>query len=149
MSITRPSTPTLEKQPLSKPLASSSSALVTVFPPSQRHQLKELTPGLTPAQQKALGNLSFSQATFEESLLRFEEDYTKADNSKYVYSGFSVPEIKALGDFPDYSILSGVPMPAPYLDFAIDKAIPRPYRPFRWPYHQTMCMRAVPNTMGM
>ncbi|KAK5626392.1 hypothetical protein RRF57_002107 [Xylaria bambusicola] len=136
----RPSTPTLEKQPLSQPLASYSSALVTAFPPSQTSQLKELIPDLSPAQQKALGDLSFKQATFESSLLRFDEDYSNADYSKYVYSGFSIREIRALGDFPDYSILSGVPMPSPYLQFNIEKARPRPYRPFRWPYHQTMSL---------
>ncbi|KAI3333945.1 alpha-1,2-mannosyltransferase [Ustulina deusta] len=139
-SSSRPSTPTLEKQPLSKPLAEYASNLLTAFPPLQRDQLKELIPSLSLAQQKVLGDLSFNQATFERSLLRFEEDYNNADYSKYVYSGFSIREIKALGDFPDHSTLSGVPMPTPYLDFDIDKAKPRPYRPFRWPYHQTMSL---------
>ena len=31
-------------------------------------------------------------------------------------------------------------MPQPYHGFDIDKARSRPYRPFRWAYHQTMCM---------
>ncbi|KAI1354701.1 alpha-1,2-mannosyltransferase [Xylaria sp. FL0043] len=136
----RPSTPTLEKQPLSQPLASYTSNLVTAFPPSQREQLKEIKPSLSLAQQEVLGDLSFHQTTFERSLLRFNEDYNNADDSKYVYSGFSIREIKALGDFPDYGRLSGVPMPNPYPDFDIDGAIPRPYRPFRWPYHQTMSL---------
>ncbi|GAW13954.1 hypothetical protein ANO14919_033460 [Xylariales sp. No.14919] len=120
----RPNTPTLEKQPLPKPLASYISNLVTAFPPSQRDKLKELAPSLSLAQQKVLGNLSFTQTTFERSLLRLEEDYNYADDSNFVYSGFSVREIKVLGDFPDYSTLSGVPMPNPYLDFDIDKARP-------------------------
>ncbi|KAI0540313.1 alpha-1,2-mannosyltransferase [Xylaria digitata] len=136
----RPSTPTIEKQPLSKPLASYTSDLVTAFPPSQRDRLRELVPNLSRAQQEILGNLSFTQATFERSLLRLGEDYNNAGDSKYVYSGFSIREIKALGDFPDYSTLSGVPMPNPYLDFDINRAKPRPYRPFRWPYHQTMSL---------
>ncbi|TGJ83600.1 hypothetical protein E0Z10_g5165 [Xylaria hypoxylon] len=135
-----PSTPTLEKQPLAKSLTSSISNLVTAFPPRQRDQLKQLAPSLSLAQQKVLGNLSFAQETFERSLLRLEEDYDNVDDSQYVYSGFSIREIKALGDFPDYSTLSGVPMPNPYVDFDIDKAKPRPYRPFRWPYHQTMSL---------
>jgi hypothetical protein len=108
-----------------------------------RDQLKELIPTLSPTQQKALGDLSFDQKTFEGSLLGFEEDYSAAEDSKYVYSGFSIREIKVLGDFPDYSILSDVPMPKPYLEFDIDKAKPRPYRPFRWPYHQTMCNKPL------
>ncbi|KAI8631368.1 alpha-1,2-mannosyltransferase [Xylariaceae sp. FL1651] len=137
---TRPSTPTLEKQPVSKPLVSSTLDLVSALPPLQRDQLKKLAPTLSSSQQKALGDLSFDQKRFERSLLGFEEDYNRADDSKYVYTGFSIREVKALGDFPDYSTLSDVPMPKPYLQFNIDKAKPRPYRPFRWAYHQTMSL---------
>lgn len=70
----------------------------------------------------------------------FEEDFHRCDPEKYVASGFRVKEVKALGDFPDYSELSGVPDPEAYENFDVSKAIPRPYRPFRWAYHQTMCM---------
>lgn len=49
-------------------------------------------------------------------------------------------EIEAYGDFPDYATLSGVRLPDPYLEFNIEKALPRPYRPVRWSYHQTMGM---------
>jgi hypothetical protein len=42
--------------------------------------------------------------------------------------------------FPDYASLSGIPLPKAYLGFNITRALPRPYRPFRWVYHQTMCM---------
>jgi hypothetical protein len=48
-------------------------------------------------------------------------------------------EIQELQDFPDYAALSGIALPDPYLEFDIKKAMPRPYRPFRWAYHQTMC----------
>jgi hypothetical protein len=61
------------------------------------------------------------------------------DAPKYTPTGFSTAEIKAMGDFPAYDILSGVPLPQPYSNFDPEKAIPRPYRPFRWAYHQTMC----------
>jgi hypothetical protein len=44
-----------------------------------------------------------------------------------------------MGDFPAYDILSGIPLPEPYVNFDPAKAVPRPYRPFRWAYHQTMC----------
>lgn len=141
----RPATPLLEKQPLSKPLASCASDLSTAFPPWQRDRLKEVALALPLAQQKILGNLDFTQEKLERSLLRFDDDYSNVDGSKYLYSGFSIREIRALGDFPDYSTLSGVPMPKPYLDFNIDKAKARPYRPFRWPYHQTMCTSTEPN----
>lgn len=44
-----------------------------------------------------------------------------------------------LSPWPDYAALTGVPWPKPYDGFILHKALPRPYRPFRWPYHQTMC----------
>ncbi|KAG2421797.1 hypothetical protein HFD88_005773 [Aspergillus terreus] len=49
-------------------------------------------------------------------------------------------DIKSLGKFPDYAALSGVPLPRSYLEFDINKALPRPYGPFRWAYHQTMSL---------
>jgi hypothetical protein len=54
-------------------------------------------------------------------------------------TGFSIKDIQTLGDFPPYDLLSGVPLPKPYFNFDLSKALPRPYRPFRWSYHQTMC----------
>ncbi|RPB24237.1 hypothetical protein L211DRAFT_752249, partial [Terfezia boudieri ATCC MYA-4762] len=45
-----------------------------------------------------------------------------------------------LGLYPDYAALSGVPWPEACVDFDPQRALPRPYRPFRWPYHQTMTM---------
>lgn len=69
--------------------------------------------------------------------------------NKYTPTGFSTDEIKTLGDFPAYDILSGVPLPEPYEEFQAEKAVPRPYRPFRWAYHQTMCKSAlsIPETI--
>lgn len=49
-------------------------------------------------------------------------------------------EIEAYGDFPDYAMLSGVRLPDSYPEFNIETALARPYRPFRWSYHQTMGM---------
>ncbi|KAF8150626.1 hypothetical protein B0H34DRAFT_784890 [Crassisporium funariophilum] len=43
----------------------------------------------------------------------------------------------------DYFELSGVLPPVPLLDFDIDQARPRPYRPFRWQYHQTMSLKKL------
>ncbi|KAF5372889.1 hypothetical protein D9758_001713 [Tetrapyrgos nigripes] len=40
---------------------------------------------------------------------------------------------------PNYYEMTGVPPPTPLPNFDIDKATARPYRPFRWAYHQTMC----------
>lgn len=67
-------------------------------------------------------------------------NYRNSPGNLYTPTGFSVDEIKALGDFPDYATLSGVPLPNAYTEHDVDKAKPRPYRPFRWNYHQTMCM---------
>ncbi|KDR69010.1 hypothetical protein GALMADRAFT_272187 [Galerina marginata CBS 339.88] len=44
---------------------------------------------------------------------------------------------------PDYFKLSGVAPPTPLWDFDIDKAKPRPYRPFRWEYHQNMALKKM------
>ncbi|EIW85389.1 hypothetical protein CONPUDRAFT_150201 [Coniophora puteana RWD-64-598 SS2] len=44
---------------------------------------------------------------------------------------------------PDYAKLSGVPLPKPLPNFDYTKAKPRPYRPFRWEYHQTMSLKSL------
>ncbi|KAI4860117.1 hypothetical protein F4820DRAFT_437824 [Hypoxylon rubiginosum] len=139
-SSSRPSTPALEKQTPSKPLALSTSDLSATLPPSQRGQLGKMVEAMPASQKRAMGDLSFDPSAFARSLLGFEEDYRAADDAKYCYSGFSVREIRALGDFPDYSALSEVPPPRSYPEFDIDRAKPRPYRPFRWAYHQTMSL---------
>ncbi|KIK63722.1 hypothetical protein GYMLUDRAFT_40781 [Collybiopsis luxurians FD-317 M1] len=45
--------------------------------------------------------------------------------------------------FVDYFKLSGVPPPVPLPEFNVDKAKARPYRPFRWSYHQTMSLKKM------
>lgn len=124
---------------LTKEKFSPASEYATVFPPSQRHLLPTLIKDYPSAQQALFGDLQFDEAAFQKNILGWEEDYRDADPSTYTYTGFSMREIKALGDFPDYSTLTEVPPPEPYNEFDIDRAIPRPYRPFRWAYHQTMC----------
>jgi hypothetical protein len=52
-------------------------------------------------------------------------------------------EIAAYGPFPDYASLSGVPLPSAYPEFDITRALPRPYRPIRWAYHQTMSFKKL------
>lgn len=69
--------------------------------------------------------------------------YLDAKTPLYTPTEFSTEEIKALGEFPDYATLSGVPLPRPYHEFDIKKALPRPYRPFRWNYHQTMSLKKL------
>jgi Protein of unknown function (DUF3445) len=125
-----------EKQPSNA--VPKGNEYVTTFPPSQREVLQDLD--LSDAQREALGDATFDEKTFTQNIIGWEEDFRKCAESKYIASGFSIKEIKALGDFPDYEKLSGVPAPEPYEEFDLDKALPRPYRPFRWPYHQTMSL---------
>lgn len=107
------------------------TGLSKTFPPSQRALLPKV----------ALGAVDGSHVNVSpESVLEIGSDYRLADPATFLFSGFTVGEVRLLGDFPDYAKLSGVPLPEPARDFDIDSALPRPYRPFRWPYHQTMCM---------
>ncbi|KAH7926291.1 hypothetical protein BV22DRAFT_1128273 [Leucogyrophana mollusca] len=61
-----------------------------------------------------------------------------------VFAGAGTRPLRKAGRFfgrglPDYAQLSGFPAPRPIPSFDIDRAKPRPYRPFRWEYYQTMC----------
>ena len=126
-----------KKEPNNSP--PKTSEYVNTFPPVSRDALEKVAATLPEAQRQAMGDLSFDENNWFKSVMGFEEDYRKCDPNKYVYSGHKVKEVRALGDFPDYSTLSGVPLPEPYLEHDIKKALARPYRPFRWAYHQTMC----------
>jgi hypothetical protein len=106
--------------------------------PTRRESLVQVAKSLPSKQRKKIDKEQVSQDVVSESIMPFTADYTKCDGSKYTATGISVDEIKALGDFPDYAELSGVPLPEAYTDFDIETAMPRPYRPFRWSYHQTM-----------
>lgn len=126
-----------KKEPKNSP--PSSSEYVNTFPPLNRDLLEEVAAELPAHQRLALGNLDFDEENWSKSVMSFEEDFRTCDPSKYTFTGHSVQEIRGLGDFPDYSTLSGVPLPEPYPEHDIKTALPRPYRPFRWAYHQTMC----------
>ena len=117
------------------------SEYVESFPPSRREALAEIMEKLSNAQQEKFGKtLNFNEKTFAQSMMGFEDDFRTCDDKRYTPTGFSVEEVKALGDFPDYATLAGVDLPEPYKDFDINKAQARPYRPFRWAYHQTMSL---------
>jgi hypothetical protein len=107
----------------------------TTLPPSRRPSLVDLDLGMTFGQQGAASHLHTPNR-----MLPINSSYLDVNNDLYTPCGFSIAEVKALGNFPDYAALSGVSLPEPYHDFNIEKALPRPYRPFRWAYHQTMCM---------
>jgi hypothetical protein len=110
---------------------------VDVFPPSRRSVLSEMTCSLD---RDIRIDTEPSLDLLRNSPLPTTQAYDfQYDAPKYTPTGFSTVEIKAMGDFPEYDILSGVPIPEPYANFDPVKALPRPYRPFRWAYHQTMC----------
>ena len=111
-----------------------------ILPPSSREALLKVSESLSSSQKKMIGRLEVSLEEFTKNLIPFEADFRECGPSTCTPMEISMAEIKALGDFPDYSKLSGVPLPEAYKEFEIEKALPRPYRPFRWAYHQTMCM---------
>lgn len=105
----------------------------TTFPPSRSSALAGTK------LSSPVDAVTASPSDWTKRILPITASYLEASDETYTPCEFSIKEIKALGDFPDYAALSGVPLPQPYFDFNIKKALPRPYRPFRWAYHQTMC----------
>lgn len=109
---------------------------VDTLPPSRRSALTELDAS-TSKVFKDQKDLAASDCS--NNMAPMKTSYLKVEDTLYTPCGFTIKDVKQLGDFPDYATLSGVPLPCPYPEFDIQKAIPRPYRPFRWAYHQTMC----------
>ncbi|KAE8364566.1 hypothetical protein BDV27DRAFT_112469 [Aspergillus caelatus] len=95
---------------------------------------------LTALPEFVTGRSEVSEENVLKHILPMTTDYRTCEENRYTPTGFSIAEVKALGDFPDYAKLSGVPLPQEYPEFEIEKALPRPYRPFRWGYHQTMSL---------
>lgn len=113
---------------------------IDTFPPSRREVLATLAETASAADKKILIGPEPTKDFLRDAALPTTRSYDLQNESpKYTPTGFSTEEIKAMGDFPAYDILSGVPLPEAYEDFDPIKALPRPYRPFRWAYHQTMC----------
>ena len=128
--------PSEEKAPQNAPAPASYK---DAFPPSTRERIYDAGKHLPREQREKLQNGPASEAEFSKNLIPFTADYRECGPSTYTPTEISVEEVEALGDFPDYAALGDVPLPEPYREFDITKAIPRPYRPFRWAYHQTMC----------
>lgn len=103
------------------------------FPPSCRHMLPDTTTDFV--------------TDLREQHTKLLPDKQRIDpfehRNHFTPTGVTLREIHHLGDFPDYASLSGVPLPEAYPEFDIAKAAARPYRPFRWAYHQTMCKQAA------
>lgn len=116
--------------------AASPSSYNHALPPQRRDsllQLKDIT----------VRWREVDEAEVRQNILPMTANYMDSPGNMYTPTGFSVDEVKVLGDFPDYATLSGVPLPRPYNEHVIENALPRPYRPFRWAYHQTMCMYKI------
>ena len=119
---------------------SSTVELKGLFPPSSRKMLLKVAESLPSSRKRKIGAHEISHEELRKNLIPFEADYRQCGPSTHTSTEISMAEIDALGDFPDYSKLSDVPLPKAYKEFEIEKAVPRPYRPFRWAYHQTMGM---------
>lgn len=108
-----------------------------VFPPHRRSALAEIK-GFKVG-KKTGAQLSLVSPDTSKCVPNNDNVYDPKYAKHITPLGFTMEEVVALGDFPDYAALSGVPLPKPYKEFDFTKAKPRPYRPFRWAYHQTMC----------
>lgn len=135
-SFTPPRSLSPEKQGLPPNKQASGPDYSDAFPPSRRHTLADVKlngPGLS---GKELGG---QPPVYSKRVPHDKVANTEPLADHVTATGFTVAEIKRLGDFPDYATLSGVPLPNAYKEFDISQALPRPYRPLRWAYHQTMC----------
>lgn len=122
---------------------------IDIFPPSSRETLAKVSENLEPGPKEKLSGSQVSPVAFKKGLIPLSADYRECGSSTYTPMEISIEEVRALGDFPDYAQLSGVPLPKPYKEFQIETALPRPYRPFRWSYHQTMCISPCPFDCGL
>ncbi|KAL8920404.1 MAG: hypothetical protein Q9208_006285 [Pyrenodesmia sp. 3 TL-2023] len=116
-----------------------------VFPPWRREALPSSANPSPLHKDNPFTPPDVSDPLFRDGLIPFTADYRTCAEplSTYTPMGISLAEVQMLGDFPDYAELSGVPLPAPYREFKVETALPRPYRPFRWAYHQTMSLTKI------
>ena len=110
-----------------------------LFPPDGRHALATLPSNAMRGPGKTA--LELSRVLPDYSRLTPDKAFCNTNHflDHTTVTGFTVDEMRRLGDFPDYAKLSGIPLPNEYKEFDIKTALPRPYRPYRWPYYQTMC----------
>ena len=89
----------------------------TTFPPSRRSALAE-----NRLKASLLEAVAAPRTDRIGRMLPMEISYLEATDDMLTPCKISVKEVKALGNFPDYASLSGVPLPQPYHDFDIRKA---------------------------
>lgn len=130
------STPPRSLSPDKKGSNSDQPDYSDTYPPSRRFTLAEIKDAAKKF-KKPLNQLA--QSPEKKTPQALDENILTTTRTVYTPAEFSSDEIKALGDFPDYAALSGVPLPKAYPEFDINKAKAKPYRPLRWVYHQTMC----------
>lgn len=138
-SLTPPRSLSPTKQGLPANVPVEGKEYVDTFPPSRRSALAEITDpafNLGGKDGKALSELPFDTS---KPIPDNKDNFAPGNDELFTPTGFTIAEVKALGDFPDYAALSGVPLPEPYPEFDIETARARPFRPLRWAYHQTMC----------
>lgn len=111
-----------------------SSSYAEIFPPHRREALEQCH--LAGSGSSAV-DLSKQDPNHAQPLSD-KQSVDATPDHHLTATGFSVNEINRLGSFPNYAALSGVPLPSAYSEFNLTKAKPRPYRPLRWAYHQTM-----------
>lgn len=128
-----------EKQGLPPNKPPSTPDYSDTFPPSRREAFADLPPHALNGPGKSPKELAQQPPDYTKRVPNEKVCNTEDLNDHVTATGFTVEEIKRLGDFPDYATLSGVPLPQVYENFNLDTAKPRPYRPIRWAYHQTMC----------
>ncbi|KAI4722075.1 hypothetical protein E4T48_01689 [Aureobasidium sp. EXF-10727] len=135
--------PSPTKQPSEKSTLPTDQQHKDTFPPCRRAALADLTDPRFSVGGKSGKGLSELPRNTDKSLPHDVNVLAPQYKKHFTPTGFTVEEIKALGNFPDYAVLSGVPLPAAHTDFDIKTALARPYRPFRWPYHQTMSYKKL------
>ncbi|KAJ5223626.1 hypothetical protein N7468_008168 [Penicillium chermesinum] len=126
-------TPPRSLSPDNKRSTSPPESYSHVLPPHRRESLLQL-------QAHCFRWRNVTEAEVRQNILPMTADYMTSPGNLYTPTGFTVEQVKTLGDFPDYATLCGVPLPNPYPEHNIEKALPRPFRPFRWTYHQTMSL---------
>lgn len=138
--FTPPQTLSPEKHGLPRNEKPATPGYSDVFPPHGREELAKLQPDALTGPGKSAKELSYVPPSYSK-LTPDKEGCNSNDKLNHTTpTGFTVEEIIRLGDFPDYATLSGVPLPEAYNEFDIRTAKPRPYRPLRWAYHQTMSL---------
>lgn len=128
----------IQSTPENNGLAQRGDNYVDSFPPSPKEDTPSGTGLLELKSRTVLDRSNRHKVLLKTRQLPSRRKPTSNDLDLLTPTGFSLREIESLGRFPDYSVLSGVPNPAPCPDFDIEKAVFRPFRPFRWSYHQTM-----------